>query len=35
MMENKDWPQRSEEDALEEMRKSMSQEEFRREYLIE
>lgn len=35
MMENNDWPQRSEEDALEEMRKSMSQEEFRREYMNE
>ena len=35
MMGNKDWPQRSEEDALEAMRKSMSQEEFRREYLNE
>ena len=35
MMENNDWPQRSEKDALEEMRKSKSQEEFRREYLNE
>lgn len=35
MMENKDWPQRSGEDDLEEMMKSMSQEEFRREYLNE
>lgn len=35
MMENNDWSQRSEEDALREMRQSMSPEEFRREYLNE
>lgn len=35
MMENNDCPQRSEEDALREMRQSMSPEEFRREYLNE
>ena len=34
-MENNEWPKRSEKDTLEEMRKSMSQEEFRREYLNE
>lgn len=35
MMENKEWPERSEKDTLEELRQSMSHDEFRREYLNE
>lgn len=35
MMENKEWPKRNEKDTLEELRQSMSHDEFRREYLNE